>query len=102
MAPGLASPPICGNGGWIEFSDVSTTCPGAYQSKEYLPLLTYTGAMSGYGLGQIHTGGAGALIRGGEWYDGLTVPGIFAMMVHLGPGTSMPEIGFRCVYRPYN
>jgi hypothetical protein len=102
ITPGLNAPPICGSGSFIELSDISTICPGAYQSKEYLPALTYAGLMSGYGLGQFHRGGAGALIRGGEWYDDLTEPGIFAIMLNHGPSETIVEIGFRCVYRPYN
>jgi len=102
MAPGLATSPSCPTLSFIDLSSVSTTCSGNFLTKEYLPALSYTGTMSNFNLGQFHTGPGGAVIRGGEWYDDFPVAGIFAMMVNLGPGTSMPEIGFRCVYRPYN
>jgi formylglycine-generating enzyme required for sulfatase activity len=102
MAPGLATSPSCPTLNFIELSSVSSTCIGNFQTKEYLPALSYTGTMSNFNLGQFHTGSGGAVIRGGEWYDDLPVAGIYAMMVNHSQVTSMPEIGFRCVYRPYN
>jgi hypothetical protein len=103
MAPGLASSPSCTGGtSWIELSTVLGDCGVAFQSKEYLPALTYAGLMSGYGLGQFHKGANGAVIRGGEWYDDLTEPGIYAINNNWAPNSTIIEIGFRCVYRPYN
>ncbi len=103
MAPGLATSPSCTGGtSWIELSTVLGDCGVAFQSKDYLPALTYAGPMSGYGLGQFHKGSAGAVIRGGEWYDDLTEPGIYAINNNWPPTSSIIEIGFRCVYRPYN
>ena len=52
------------------------------------------------GLGEVYTGTAGAAIRGGEWYDGSTYAGIYALMLNHHFAETLDEIGFRCVYRP--
>ncbi len=95
ITPGLSGPPTSCNRGWLDMPSLPSFCP-EYESKTYAPLFS----PYNLGLGEVLTGSAGAAIRGGEWYDGSTYAGIYALMLTHSSAETIDEIGFRCVYRP--
>ena len=93
---------------WVR--DDNNTSQG---STSFIQEVTYTdplkwGPANGYsaqtgtqrgGLGRFFDGSAGAVSRGGFWFDG-SAAGLFYTSLTGDPSGSFPSIGFRCVFAP--
>ncbi len=57
-----------------------------------------TSPFGGLGHGWLNYS-AGAILRGGSWYDGVNT-GVFAATLGFGPSGADASVGFRCVWLP--
>ncbi len=70
----------------------------------YLKSTNYTYDTT-YGIGEVYTGGQSGttlygFIRGGAWYSGFSLGGIFSIYLNAYPNLFNTDVGFRCAYSP--
>jgi formylglycine-generating enzyme required for sulfatase activity len=82
--------------GWDEFSNTTNfpTASPTINRLLFAPLGLYTSAQN---IGRMYGWSAGAVLRGGRWYDG-TYAGLFSALLGYGASASYNSFGFRCAH----
>ncbi len=93
--PGLQLAPTTCNGG--AFEDIQSFVCADLPEIHWKP--THGLATTYWGMGKIHGGATGLMLRSAAYYN-YSYGGIYSLYMATGPTEIDPSTGFRCVYRP--